>query len=719
MKLRIIILVLAILAILSAFSGGLLYYYSLRHAALKQAENSSKSRLKLLNRQLNTYLSEHVKPVKALAGLDVLKSLFDGQSSEVTMEKGNHVLDNFARALDLEVCYLIDLGGTTIASSNRNAHDSFVGRNFAFRPYFIDAAAGVPGRYLALGTTSRKRGVYYSHPVLDRHQNEVVGVAVVKASVERIESQLFVGSDGILLVTDPNGVIFISNLREMRFMLLWELDREEIKKINETRQFGSGPWLWTGFSRPFDDMVRDRNGQRYLYFDMPLEKYPGWQIVQLKNIDVISRQLSDPFIHIIGPIILVIAGFIAVSVLVLYRKALHELIRRRQLESELRASEARYRHIYHKTPVMLHSIDTQGVIIRVSDFWLQKMAYHRDEVIGKKLTDFYTPESKQYAEDVVFPVFFKTGFCEEIPYTYVNRMGEKIESLLSCYGVRDEEGKVVRSLAVSVDVTEKNQVQHDLEKAREKLSRYSQDLELQVAQRTDELRKTQDQLRRLSSGIMAAHENERRAISRELHDHLGQMLTALKMDVTWIEKYLTGRRGDKDKKASARAAGISNLIDETIGDVREMAFRLRPGVLDDLGLVDALELMTREFEKRSEVSCRFRCDAVPELDDTINTALYRIAQEAVTNALRHSGSTDILVALRNRLEGGLSMVMLRVEDNGCGLSDSHKGTYQGLGLTGMRERATLAGGELRIVSTPGQGTVVECCLFPDRFGCAC
>ena len=248
MKLRIIILVLAILAILSAFSGGLLYYHSLRHAALKQAENSSKSRLELLNRQLNTYLSEHVKPVKALAGLDVLKPLFDVKSRGFIMEKGNHVLDNFARALDLEVCYLIDLGGTTIASSNRNDHDSFVGRNFAFRPYFIDASAGDPGRYLALGTTSRKRGVYYSHPVFDNGQNEVVGVAVVKASVERIESQLFVGSDGILLVTDPNGVIFISNLREMRFMLLWELDREAIEKINETRQFGSGPWLWTGFS---------------------------------------------------------------------------------------------------------------------------------------------------------------------------------------------------------------------------------------------------------------------------------------------------------------------------------------------------------------------------------------------------------------------------------------------------------------------------------------
>ena len=488
-----------------------------------------------------------------------------------------------------------------------------------------------------------------------------------------------------------------------------------MRPVSSAAARGSGP----DFPRPLDGMVKDRNGQRYLYFDMPLEKYPGWQIVQLKNIDAISRQLSDPFIQIIGPIILVIAGFIAVSVLVLYRKALHELIRRRQLESELRASEARYRHIYHKTPVMLHSIDTQGIIIRVSDFWLQKMAYHRNEVIGRKLTDFYTPESKQYAEEVVFPVFFKTGFCEEIPYTYVNRMGEKIEILLSCYGVRDDEGKVVRSLAVSVDVTEKNQVQHDLEKAREKLSRYSQDLELQVEQRTDELRKTQDQLRRLSGGIMAAHENERRAVSRELHDHLGQMLTALKMDVTWIEKYLAGRRRDGDEKASARAAGICHLIDETIGDVREMAFRLRPGVLDDLGLVDALELMTREFEKRSDVSCRFRCDAVPELDDTINTALYRIAQEAVTNALRHSDATDILVTLQNRLEAGQSMVMLRVEDNGCGLSDSPKGTYQGLGLTGMRERATLAGGELSIVSRPGQGTVVECCLFPGRFGGPC
>jgi len=335
------------------------------------------------------------------------------------------------------------------------------------------------------------------------------------------------------------------------------------------------------------------------------------------------------------------------------------------------------------------------------------MGYTREEVIGRALTDFYSDESRQYAKDVVLPVFFKTGFCADVPYTYISKHGDRIEILLSCFGVRDDEGSVVRSLAVSVDVTEKNQVQNALEKAREKLSRYSHALEQQVQKRTNELRRVQDQLRRLSGGIMAAHENERRAVARELHDHLGQILTALKMDAVWLEKHLkTG-----DEKGAERADRICSLIDDTIGDVREMAFRLRPGVLDDLGLVDALDFLTREFEKRSDVSCNFRHNGIPGLNDTLATALYRIAQEAITNALRHSSATDIKVGLFFR-EGSTfrdsGTVELNVEDNGCGFESPENREYHGLGLTGMKERATLAGGLLDIFSRPGHGTCIVC-----------
>lgn len=699
MRLRIIILVLAILAFLSASSGGFLYYYSLRQAAFHQAEQYARTRLELFNRQLTSFLSEHVRPVKALSGFQEIRVLLESERFE-SLARANAILDNFAKSLNLDVCYLMNVSGVTIASSNRGNFDSFVGRDFSFRPYYKSAVSGIPSSYLALGTTSRKRGVYYSHPVYGIEKNVVVGVAVIKASVERIESKLFAGSDGLLLVTSPNGVIFVANQRKMRFMLLWKPSPELIERINQSRQFGDGPWLWTGFTMHENGEVTDKKMERYLHSAMALEGYPGWRIVHLRSWKDIGRHLADPFIKVIGPVILVISFLIGIGVFILYSKALTEIIRRRRIEKELRLSEERYRHIYHKTPVMLHSIDTTGRIIRVSDFWLQKMEYQRHEVIGKNLTDFYSPASREYAEKIIFPVFFTTGFCEDVPYTYITRSGNAIEILLSCYGVRDEGGKVIRSLAVSVDVTEKNQVHKALESAREKLARYSLDLEQQVEKRTFELRKVQDQLRRLSGKIMTAHENERRAVARELHDHLGQVLTALRMDAVWIEKncLLT------DRSVSARAGRICSLIDDTIEDVREMAFRLRPGVLDDLGLVDALELLTRDFENRSEVSFVFRHKGIPDMDDTVATALYRISQEAMTNALRHARASDINVSLfmeRGRL-------MLEITDNGCGFDSGENHDYEGLGLTGMQERATLAGGTLDIVSERGHGTKIIC-----------
>ncbi len=727
MRLRIIILVLAILAFLSASAGGGLYYHSLKQAALQQADSHANRRLELFNRQLTASLSEHVKPVKLLSGLKELQNTLQMagmnaikvsggasiEESEVTphsINSLNLILDNFANSLNIEVCYVMNSQGDTLASSNRDKPDSFVGENFAFRPYFMEAVEGRPFTYLALGTTSNKRGVYYSHPVYNLQKEKIIGVAVIKASVELIESKLFANSEGILLVADPNGVIFISNQQELRLKLLWKLDQTDIKKINQTRQFGDINWNWSGFSLLNYGHVVDRSGKKYLYSQMALDGYDGWKIVHLRDLKEISKELAQPFIRIIGHIILIISIFIGISVFILYKKAVEEISKRKKAENELRLSEARYRHIYHNTPVMLHSIDTNGKIINVSDFWLEKMEYTREEVVGKTLTDFYNDSSKKYAEDVVFPYFFKTGFCKDVPYTYVKKSGEEVEILLSCYGVRNEQGEVVRSLAVSVDVTEKNQAQHDLELARESLSRYSLDLEQQVEERTQELKQVQNQLRKLSANIMAAHENERRAVARELHDHLGQILTALKMDGVWLEKYLE----PIDTKAAERASRICTLIDDTIADVRAMAFRLRPGLLDDLGLVDALDSLIRDFEKRSDIWFMFRHTQIPEIDDAVATALYRIAQEALTNALKHSKATEISVDISSDAadisETSDSNLILTVEDNGCGFSSIGNKEYHGLGLTGMKERATLAGGTLEIFSAPNKGTKIVCKL---------
>ena len=197
---------------------------------------------------------------------------------------------------------------------------------------------------------------------------------------------------------------------------------------------------------------------------------------------------------------------------------------------------------------------------------------------------------------------------------------------------------------------------------------------------------------------MANQEKERSAIARELHDELGQVLTALRMDSVWMHERLKAT----DAAAAERALAMCRLIDKNIEDVRGMAFRLRPGVLDDLGLVDALEWYTTDFERRTEIACVFEHENVPRLNETVSTAAYRIAQEALTNVARHAVAGQVQVSLGTN-DGFLTLV---VADDGRGFNAQDLSESEGLGVAGMRERASLVGGVLEVHSEPANGTQV-------------
>ena len=207
----------------------------------------------------------------------------------------------------------------------------------------------------------------------------------------------------------------------------------------------------------------------------------------------------------------------------------------------------------------------------------------------------------------------------------------------------------------------------------------------------------------LSASIIQSQEKERTAIARELHDELGQVLTAIRMDTVWMHERLKG----SDPKAAERARDMTELIDQNIEDVRGMAIRLRPGVLDDLGLVDALEWYTIDFEQRTTITCMFEHGPIPVLDEVLATAAYRIAQEALTNVVRHADASHVNVVLRVENHS----LILTVNDNGKGFDPVTLSEQEGIGLDGMRERATLVGGSLDIVSMPERGTRI-CLTVP-------
>ncbi len=809
MKLRQILLVLSLLAFLSAIIGGYLYYTSMKNIAFKEAERQAISRILAVQNSLSALLSRNTGPVRTLAGMPAVRELMETGSPEAR-SRTNAVLDHFKKTLDADVCYLMANSGITIASSNRNDPESFVDKNFNFRPYFQNAINGLPATYLALGTTSGKRGAYSSFPVYLNTRQQPVGIAVIKAPIQFIERKLGPSQNEIVLVTDPSGIVFISNNKQWLYHPLWKLAPDAMSELSRSRQFGRGPWNWLGFIKTDLDKAVDRTGTRYLMHRIELDNNPGWHVVHLRSRKEITRSVADPLLRMTGPLVLALCILIGFSVLFLYKKASREILQRHQAETALRESEARYRSLYHNTPAMLHSIDDRGRLVSVSNHWAEEMGYAPDEIVGRNLTDFFTASSKIYAEDTVFTDFFKTGYCKDIPYRFVRKNGKIIDVLLSAIADRDRHGNIKRTLAVSIDVTERKRAEENLRRAKEALSRHSRDLERQVARRTREIssilkytpdmvyikdrelryvlinaryeallektnasvrgqtdydilpqdvaeqfnlndrrvlaedsplkveeripdidglhtylsvkfpiydsrglisgvcsistditaeKKARERLRRLSGNILDSQEKERSAIARELHDELGQVLTALRMDTVWMYERLK----TTDPKASERALTMSGLIDKNIEEVRGMAIRLRPGVLDDLGLIDALEWYTADFEQRTKITCIFEHTAVPRLKGRIATAAYRITQEALTNVARHAGAANVDVSLTVKE----NILHLGVEDTGRGFVPAQLSETEGLGLAGMRERAGLAGGTITITSAQGKGTRVS------------
>jgi PAS domain S-box-containing protein len=141
-----------------------------------------------------------------------------------------------------------------------------------------------------------------------------------------------------------------------------------------------------------------------------------------------------------------------------------DITERKQAEEALQRSEERYRHLYHTTPAMLHSIDSDGRLVSVSDRWLETMGYNRNEVLGRKSIEFLTEASRQYAEELILPEFFKTGYVEDVPYQFVKKNGETIDVLITAISEKDENGNVTRGLAGSTDVTERKRVEEEREK---------------------------------------------------------------------------------------------------------------------------------------------------------------------------------------------------------------------------------------------------------------
>jgi signal transduction histidine kinase len=224
-------------------------------------------------------------------------------------------------------------------------------------------------------------------------------------------------------------------------------------------------------------------------------------------------------------------------------------------------------------------------------------------------------------------------------------------------------------------------------------------LEAAAAVHLAEIERHAGELRRLSQKLAKAQEDERRILSRELHDQVGQMLTALSMELGNVAE-LRQAPGDEFERHLEEA---KKLNQETLRTVRNLSSGLRPSVLDELGLAPALQWQAREFTRRSGVPVELQLDGELDLPEEHRTCVYRVVQEALTNSARHAGAKSIRVTLH----GGPDMLSLAVEDDGSGF-DVQRVRGRGLGLLNIEERVRELGGRVEFLSAPSRGTLMRC-----------
>ena len=221
----------------------------------------------------------------------------------------------------------------------------------------------------------------------------------------------------------------------------------------------------------------------------------------------------------------------------------------------------------------------------------------------------------------------------------------------------------------------------------------------------EQVRKSREQLRALSAHLQYIREEERTRIAREIHDELGQVLTALKMDLSLLNHGLLESSESMPRfRLMEEIASMRRLVDRTIQTVRRISTELRPEVLDHLDLRAAMEWQIQEFQVRSGIICEFRSnvDAI-EIDRDSATALFRIFQEAMTNVARHANASRVNIGLM-QIEDSL---LMEVSDNGRGITESNIANARSFGILGIKERALLLGGEVEIKGSPGQGTTLS------------
>lgn len=347
----------------------------------------------------------------------------------------------------------------------------------------------------------------------------------------------------------------------------------------------------------------------------------------------------------------------------------NDVTQRVQMESQLWKSESKTRSILEHVLDGIITINEDGVIESFNPAAEKIFGYAAAEVVGRNV-NMLMPEPYRSQHDTYLANYLDTGKPKIIG------IGREVAGLK----------KNGQSFPIELGGSEVESDQHRIF--------------IGVIHDLTERKRTEEALHELSSHLQSAREGERTRIAREIHDELGSLLTALKMDMSWLAKRLPRERGTEREKV----ASMNRLIDEAIQTVRKITTDLRPSILDNLGLLAAIEWLAEQFSEHSGIKCELSLppETAISLDNDRATAVFRILQEALTNITLHSGATQASVKMQ--AEGG--ELVMKIDDNGRGTTARQLTSLQSFGILGMHERARHFGGAAQITSQPSVGTTI-------------
>jgi PAS domain S-box-containing protein len=353
-----------------------------------------------------------------------------------------------------------------------------------------------------------------------------------------------------------------------------------------------------------------------------------------------------------------------------------EISERKKSEIELRESESKYKMLFNNANdavfvTQLSKEKSYGDFIEVNEIACTRLGYTKEEflqlspsaiVSQKNINDFNLNTERLLKEGhVIYDLVHRAKDKKLIPV--------EINSHLFIYNEKPT------ILSIARDITERKQAE-------------------------EKLRRTSKLLRELATHLQSVREEERTMIAQEIHDELGQVLTALKIQVSLLANKLNNDQEPLKKKINS----LLDMIDASVESVQKISSKLRPGILDELGLIAAIEWQTEEFEKLTNIKCSLvlpKEEVILEKDKS--TAIFRIFQEALTNIARHSQSNKAQISLLNHQ----SNIYLEIQDNGKGISQDQIKDFKSLGIHGMKERAMVFGGQVNIEGIAGKGTIVK------------